>query len=158
MNIDSNYYYHLQTILGSQKMVVDVFNRGRFTYMPHLVLESEFSGHEWLFEKIDSDNYKISAQVLGVKMWLDVIEGGIFEGLLIYAPAVSYSNRSWAIVPKTIEQKQGYALSTSVLGVSKYLDIHQGGDFNNMPFMVDEQKFVGTIWNFEKSQQVVLSH
>ncbi|AWG20718.1 hypothetical protein FFWV33_03765 [Flavobacterium faecale] len=154
---DSNYYYQLRTMIGDYKMVLDVFDRGRFSYMPHLVLESEFSGHDWLFEKTEGDNYKISAQVLGVNMWLDVIEGGIFEGLLIYAPAVSYSNRSWTIVSKIIDQKHGYALSTSVHGVSKYLDIHQGGDFNNMPFMVDEQKFVGTIWNFEKSQQIVVS-
>ncbi len=152
MNIDPNHHYQLYTLLGKEKMVLNIFNRGRYSYMPHLVPMADFSGQNWIIEPTEMEQcFRLSTSLFGVNMWLDAIKGGVFDGLLIVVTEENYSGRLWEI--KEDKQNENvFKVSTFFHGENKYIDIHKSGDFNNMPYLVDETSSSGQLWRVEKKQ------
>ncbi|WP_366185961.1 hypothetical protein [Flavobacterium ovatum] len=158
MNQYPNYYYQIYSVIGNHKMVLDIFNRGRYSFMPHLVSKKNFSGHYWQMEIIENEKaFKLTTTVLGVEMWLDTIDGGIFDGLLIAVPKDKYSNRLWKIEKNNL-QKHSFKISTFLRGELKYIDLYQGGDFNNMPYLSSESSYSNQYWGVERTNDEIFEY
>jgi hypothetical protein len=146
----------LCVISGKGKKVLDIFNQGRFDYMPQLVDKKSFSGDKWLITKADSNNnFKLSAKFLGETIWLDVLEEGLFEGLLIVVSEKKYTGRLWSI-QESAHQEGLFKISTKLSGQLKFIDIYQKVDFNNMPYVISESDSRGQCWSIKRSKQDIL--
>lgn len=154
-----NRYHKLSTVVHhnwKRKKVLDVFNRGRFSYMAHLVSMENFSGQQWLIEKSKMEHcYRLRTTFSEINMWLDVIDGGVFDGLLIIVPEEKYSGRLWEIKETHVEEKS-FKVSTFFNGENKFIDLHEDGDFINMPYVVNETRFSGQLWKLENKNQSFL--
>jgi hypothetical protein len=142
------------SIISGEEKVLDIFNHGRFNHMPQLVGKEIFSGDQWLISKT-GNSYKLSTKFLDRTVWLDVIEGGLFDGLLIMVPEDKYTGRLWQIEENT-QGENLFKISTNFRGNKKFIDIYQNGNFNNMPYITYETNARGQLWNIETSKHNVL--
>jgi hypothetical protein len=150
MNLESQACFKFCMFSGSKAMVLDVYNRGKLSNLTHLVSKKYFSGHDWTIKAMRATTgFAITTNLMGATVWLDVVVGGEFDGLLTLVPANQYSGRVWQIKDHVLESTT-YSIATLVDGVYKYIDIQQKGAFTNMAFLVNKNEMSGNYWKFLK--------
>jgi len=88
--------------------------------------------------------YKLSTEFRGIRMKLDVFNGGPKNNLTRLEPEQNVTGQLWRL---TGNGDGTFHLSTKFRGADMCLDIFNGGPNNNQPHLVDCGNYTGQYWN-----------
>jgi len=88
--------------------------------------------------------YKLSTEFRGIRMKLDVFNGGPKNNLTRLEPEQNVTGQLWRL---TGNGDGTFRLSPKFRGADICLDIFNGSPNNNQPHLVDRRNYTGQYWN-----------